>query len=144
MIGKVVVMEPADYQTWLSGGPREQSMSAMGQTLFQSLSCHNCHRSDGRGRGPALEGVYGKSVTLATGQRVIVDDNYVRESILDPLAKVVAGYTPVMPTFQGQINEDGLSQILAYVKSIRPQVGAQVETTQQATPTTIKRQSPKP
>lgn len=144
MIGKVVVMEPADYQTWLSGGPGAESMSTRGQNLFQSFSCHNCHRSDGKGRGPALEGIYGKAVKLATGQTVIIDDNYVRESILNPLAKVVGGYAAVMPTFQGQINEDGLSQILAYIKSIGPQAVTQNDTTKRSEPAPTNKKSSKP
>jgi cytochrome c oxidase subunit II len=121
MIGKVVVMEPADFQAWLSGGLRAESMTAGGQRLFQSLACHTCHKPDGTGRGPVLAGIYGKPVTLQTGQTAIADDNYLRESILNPSAKVVAGYQPVMPAFQGLINEDGLSQILAYIKSLAPQ-----------------------
>jgi cytochrome c oxidase subunit 2 len=124
MIGKVVVMEPVAYETWLSGGPRDQSMSARGQALFQSFSCHTCHKADGSGRGPALEGIFGKIVTLQTGQKVLVDENYIRESILTPTLKVVAGYQPVMPTFQGQINEDGLVQLVAYIKSLTPAAGS--------------------
>ncbi|MFN8005618.1 MAG: cytochrome c oxidase subunit II [Terriglobia bacterium] len=121
MIGKVVVMEPADFQNWLSGGSREESMQARGERLFQNFSCVNCHRPDGKGRGPALEGIYGKPVRLQTGQTVLVDENYLRESILSPGLKVVQGYQPVMPMFQGLINEEGLAQILAYLKSLSPQ-----------------------
>ncbi len=124
MIGKVVSMEPVAYEAWLSGGPREQSMTARGQTLFQNFSCHTCHKPDGSGRGPALEGIFGKSVTLQTGQAVVVDENYLRESILSPSSKVVAGYQPVMPAFQGLVNEDGLVQLLAFIKSLGPQAAA--------------------
>ena len=84
MIGKVVAMEPAAYETWSAGGPREQSMTARGQFLFQNFSCHTCHRADGQGRGPALEGIFGKTISLQNGQKVVVDDNYLRESILTP------------------------------------------------------------
>jgi cytochrome c oxidase subunit 2 len=125
MIGRVVVMEPADFQTWLGGGPAGESMTARGQNLFQNLACHTCHKSDGTGRGPVLDGIYGKLVTLQTGETVTVDDNYLRESILNPGAKVVAGYQPVMPMFQGLINEDGLSQIIAYIRSLVPQNAGQ-------------------
>lgn len=121
MIGKVVVMEPSDYQTWLSGGPRSESMTVRGQNLFQNLSCHTCHKPDGTGRGPVLDGIFGKPVALQTGETVIADENYLRESILNPGAKVVAGYQPVMPTFQGLISEEGLSEIIAYVRSLGPQ-----------------------
>lgn len=124
MIGKVVAMEPVAYEAWLSGGPREQSMTARGQALFQNFSCHTCHKADGSGRGPALEGIFGKSVTLQTGQTIVVDENYLRESILSPSSKVVAGYQPVMPAFQGLVNEDGLVQLLAYIKSLAPQAAA--------------------
>jgi cytochrome c oxidase subunit II len=146
MIGKVVVMEPADFQAWLSGGPPAESMTARGQRLFQSLACHTCHKSDGTGRGPVLNGVFGKPVALQTGQTTIADDNYLRESILNPGAKVVAGYQPVMPVFQGLINEDALSQILAYLKSLAPQPAVQPGATavQPAVPpaTTQQRRNP--
>jgi cytochrome c oxidase subunit II len=126
MIGRVVVMEPSDYQTWLDGGPGGESMTARGQSLFQDLSCHTCHKPDGTGRGPVLGGIVGKPVALQTGQTVVADENYIRESILNPGAKVVAGYQPVMPAFQGLINEESLSQIIAYLKSLGPQADALV------------------
>jgi len=124
MIGKVVALEPAAYETWLAGGPPEQSMTARGQFLFQNFSCNTCHRADGQGRGPALEGIFGKTIILQNGQKVVVDDNYLRESILTPASKVLAGYQPVMPTFQGQVNEEALAQLLAYIKSLAPQAAA--------------------
>ena len=98
-------------------------MVASGGDLFQSLACVTCHRAGASGRlarGPALEGVYGSQVKLADGRTVIADDNYVRESILTPTAKVVAGWEPVMPTFQGQVSEEQLSQLIAYVRSLGP------------------------
>ncbi|MEW5979154.1 MAG: cytochrome c oxidase subunit II [Acidobacteriota bacterium] len=121
MIGQVVVMEPAEFEDWLSGGASGASLVSQGQKLFQSHACHTCHRPDGNGRGPVLEGIYGKPVTLQTGEVVIADDNYLRESILTPRNKVVAGYQPVMPTFQGLISEEGILQILAYLRSLTPQ-----------------------
>lgn len=126
MIGKVVVMEPNAYQVWLSGGPRPESMTVRGQNLFQSFSCHTCHKRDGTGRGPVLDGIFGKPVTLQTGETVIADENYLRESILNPAAKFVAGYQPVMPMFQGLINEDGLSEIIAYIRSLAPPAEAPI------------------
>ena len=96
-------------------------MVASGADLFQSLACVTCHRAGDTGRlarGPALEGVYGSQVKLADGRMVTADDNYLRESILNPTAKVVAGWEPVMPTFQGQVSEEQLSQLLAYVRSL--------------------------
>jgi cytochrome c oxidase subunit II len=121
MIGSIIVMEPRDYENWLAGGTAGKSMVASGADLFQSLACVTCHRPGETGRiarGPALEGVYGSQVKLADGHTVTADDNYLRESILNPTAKVVAGWDPVMPTFQGQVSEEQLSQLLAYVRSL--------------------------
>ncbi len=101
MIGEVVVMEPAEYQTWLSGGVPTGSLAQNGQTLFTQLGCSTCHRFDVQGRGPNLTGAYGKPVLLEDGRTVIADENYVRESILVPGAKIVSGFKPVMPSFQG-------------------------------------------
>jgi len=118
MIGSVIVMEPADYQTWLAGGPKSASPAADGQKLFASLACNTCHKEEDGGRGPKLAGAYGKPVKLATGTSVVVDDAYIRESILTPQAKIVAGYTPIMPTFQGQVSEEQIAQLIAYIKSL--------------------------
>ncbi len=119
MIGWVEVMEPAAYQTWLAGGS-EGSLASQGEKLFQKYACNTCHTSDATGRGPALVGMYGSSVMLSDNTIIKADDNYVRESILNPQAKIVKGFGPpsVMPTFQGQINEDDLLKLLAYVKSL--------------------------
>ncbi len=118
MTGWVYVMEPAAYETWLAGGAGEGSLASNGEKLFVNLACVNCHRSDQTGRGPNLVGVFGKPVELANGQKVLADENYVRESILNPSAKVVAGYQPVMPTFQGLVTEEELLQLVEYVKSL--------------------------
>jgi cytochrome c oxidase subunit 2 len=125
MIGRVVVMEPADYQAWLGGAPAPgtnvgTSMVSSGEELFQRFGCVTCHRSDSGALGPSLAGVFGKTVALEGGQTVQVDERYVRESILNPQAKVVAGYRPVMPTFQGQIDEDQLMQLIQYIKTLGP------------------------
>jgi cytochrome c oxidase subunit 2 len=118
MIGRVVVLTPADYEQWLSGGASEESVEMTGERLFQQLGCHTCHRADTGARGPALEGVFGHQVQLQSGETITVDESYVRESILQPNAKIVAGYQPLMPTFQGQISEEGLLQIIAYIRSL--------------------------
>jgi len=120
MIGWVEVMTPADYQTWLSGGSGEESLAVRGQKVFMSLACNSCHRSDGSGRGPVLDGLFGRSLELEGGQRIVADENYIRESILNPKAKVVSGYQPVMPTFQGLVGEEQLLQLVTYVKSLSP------------------------
>jgi cytochrome c oxidase subunit 2 len=118
MIGEVVVMEPASYQAWLSGGNAEGSLASTGQKLFQQLGCTTCHRFDTQGRGPNLVGAYGKPVLLDDGRTSTVDDNYIRESILTPGAKVVAGFKPIMPTFQGIVNEEQLLSLVAYIRSL--------------------------
>ncbi|HEY2431804.1 MAG TPA: cytochrome c oxidase subunit II [Vicinamibacterales bacterium] len=118
MIGWVTVMEPSDYQAWLGGGPVNGSMADNGAKLFQDLACATCHLENGQGRAPSLKGVYGSTVTLTTGQTVTADDAYVRESILNSQAKIVAGYQPIMPTFQGLVSEEQLLQLIAYVKSL--------------------------
>ena len=118
MIGEVVVMEPATYAAWLAGGNAEGSLASTGQKMFQQLGCSNCHRFDTQGRGPNLVGVYGKPVLLDDGRTVVADDNYLRESILSPGAKVVAGFRPIMPSFNGILNEEQLLSVVSYIKSI--------------------------
>ena len=118
MIGQVVVMEPAQYQIWLSGGAGEGSLAANGQKLFRDLACDTCHRADTGARGPDLAGLFGRPVTLSAGNKVVADESYIRESIVNPTAKVTFGYQPIMPTFQGQISEEGLLQLVAYIKSL--------------------------
>jgi len=115
MIGNVVVMEPQDYTQWMAGGPSAPLPEA-GKQLFASLGCATCHRFDVQGRGPNLQGVFGKPVLLEDGRTVIADENYVRESILNPTAKIVSGFKPVMPTFQGLVSDEQLNALVAYVK----------------------------
>ena len=123
MIGKVYVLDPAEYQRWLSGGTDSSSPVAIGQKLFTSLACNTCHQGGNQGRGPALEGLVGKDVRLDNGLTVKADENYIRESILNPRAKVVAGYDPIMPTFQGQVSEEQILQLISYIRSISPPPG---------------------
>jgi cytochrome c oxidase subunit 2 len=124
MIGEVIVMEPTAFQAWLSGGGATGSLSSNGQQLFQQLGCSTCHRFDTQGRGPNLTGVFGKPVLLEDGRTVMADENYVRESILQPQAKIVSGFKPIMPSFQGQVSEENLMALVAYVKSLaQPQTG---------------------
>jgi len=120
MIGTVYVMEPKAYADWLNGGAQDGTLSQKGEKLFTDLGCASCHLADGTGRGPKLVGLYGKQQQLTTGEAVTVDDNYIRASILNPSAQIVAGYQPIMPSFQGQISEEQLMQVLAYVKSLAP------------------------
>jgi cytochrome c oxidase subunit 2 len=120
MIGRVSVMEPAAYQAWLSGGTAEGSLASRGEKLFADLACNTCHRPDARGRGPWLAGVFGHSVQLQDSSVVTADENYLRESIMQPAAKVTAGFQPVMPAFQGLITEEQLLALIEYVKSLSP------------------------
>ncbi len=119
MGGWVYVMEPAEYEKWLGGGSSGESMATSGQALFDRLGCSSCHKAEGGGRGPSLEGLLGRKIQLDNGQVVVADETYVRESILNPRAKIVAGYQPLMPTFQGQVSEEQLLQLLAYIKSLK-------------------------
>ena len=131
MIGEVVVMEPAEYQTWMSGGVPAGTLAQNGQALFQQLGCSTCHRLDVQGRGPNLIGVFGKPVLLEDGRTVVADENYVRESILLPAAKIVSGFKPIMPSFQGQVSEEQLDALIAYVKSLSQATTAQASSASQ-------------
>ena len=122
MAGRVIVMPPLEFEKWLGGTATGESLAEIGQRLFQRLGCITCHRPDASGRGPVLEGLFNKPVPLASGETVIADEDYLRESILRPSAKMVAGYTVRMPTFQGQIGEEGLVQIIAFIKSLSREV----------------------
>jgi cytochrome c oxidase subunit II len=120
MIGQVVVLEPAQYQAWLAGGGIFGSLAANGESLFLQLGCPTCHRFDIQGRGPNLVGLFGKTVQLEDGRTVTADENYIRESILSPSAKIVSGFKPIMPTFQGLVSEEQLTALVAYIKSLNP------------------------
>jgi len=119
MIGWVTVMQPADYEAWLSGGGTPGTLAASGEKLFEQLGCNTCHRADTTGRGPILDGLFGRQVQLASGQTIAADETYLRESIVNPQAKLVSGYQPIMPTFQGLVGEEGLLQLVAYIKEMK-------------------------
>ncbi|NJN16355.1 MAG: cytochrome c oxidase subunit II [Oscillochloris sp.] len=146
MGGRVVALSLADYQQWLTtpgvvilpdgstgaaaptvpqvdvdlgtvpavGDPMVQA----GQQLFANLGCASCHRDDGAGQGPSLQGIFGETQALADGSAVVVDENYLRQSILNPMSQVVAGYNPIMPAYDGQVSDDQLNQLIAYIKSL--------------------------
>jgi cytochrome c oxidase subunit II len=119
MVGWLTVMTPSDYQNWLAGGGQSGTMAEQGERLFEQLGCSGCHLLDRAGRGPNLRGVYGSRVQLSDGQSIQADDAYLRESILNPNAKLVAGYRQgLMPSFQGQISEEGILQLIVYIKSL--------------------------
>ncbi len=128
MIGKVVAMEPADYQAWLSAD-NSPSMSGdtqradlppadRGTRVFSEQGCQTCHLQGPGGIGPLLAGTYGRERKLIDGESVTADDAYIRESILNPRAKTVAGYQQVMPTFAGRVSEEDLMALVAYIKSL--------------------------
>ena len=142
MIGEVVVMEPADYQAWMSGGPVTGSLAENGQALFLQLGCSTCHRFDVQGRGPNLTGIFGKPVQLEDGRTVIADEDYVRESIVNSQAKIVSGFKPIMPIFQGQISDEQLNALVAYVKSLSQAPAGQAGTPELKSPGT-QPESPK-
>lgn len=125
MIGSIIVMEPAEYQRWLGGAGTEGSLAAAGEKLFQSLGCATCHTGGPQAQGPVLQGLFGKTVQLVDGSRVTADENYIRESIVNPQARVVTGFAPIMPPYQGQISEEGLLQLIAYIRSLGPAQGTQ-------------------
>ena len=128
MIGRIVVMEPDAYQAWISGQTTglevatsepqtAASMAATGEELFRQKGCATCHAQDGS-LGPALTGLFGKQVELTNGYQAVADEVYLRESILNPQAKIVSGYKPIMPTFQGQLNEEQILQLIQYIKGL--------------------------
>lgn len=118
MGGSVYVMEPHDYEAWLAGKEPGKTFLASGEELFTDLACHTCHTGDTGGRGPLLTDLTGSDVLLADGRTMERDDAYLRESILEPAAKVVAGYQPLMPSFQGQVSEEQLLALIRYVKQL--------------------------
>ena len=143
MIGSVVVMEPKEFDNWLTGNAGNQPPAVAGQQLFQSLGCASCHGVNGEGgRGPTLAGLFGRQTPLTNGQSVVADEVYIRASIVNPQAKIVAGFTAIMPTFQGQVSEDQLLQLLAFIKSLHivnpqqpvPAASPAARTTATATP----------
>lgn len=118
MIGDVIVMEPAQYEQWLSGGSPGAPMAASGKQLFQQFGCVTCHLANNTGRGPSLVGLMGRRVDLEGGGTVVADREYIQESILNPAAKIVRGYRPLMPVFRNQLTAEQVSQLIEYIGSL--------------------------
>ncbi|MGC2658422.1 MAG: cytochrome c oxidase subunit II [Bryobacteraceae bacterium] len=119
MIGWVDVLDKKDYQNWAAGAAIQGTLAEKGLTEFEQLGCATCHLMNQQGRGPNLSNLYGKQIYLADGSRVFADDAYIRESILNPNAKIVASFQPnIMPVFQDQISEEGINEVIAYIKSL--------------------------
>jgi cytochrome c oxidase subunit 2 len=125
MLGQVIAMTPQDYEAWLAGGRATGTPVQNGERLFSDLACITCHKNDASGRGPSLAGVFGSTVALTDGRRVVADENYLRESIMNPQAKVVEGYQGIMPAFQGMVSEENLMQLIAYIRTLKPAAPAE-------------------
>jgi cytochrome c oxidase subunit 2 len=121
MIGWVYVMSPKDYAVWLAGGEKTESMTQQGERLFTQFGCNDCHAAETSGHGPSLAGIYGKPEKLASGETRVVDESLIRQAIVLPNSVHVPGYQEIMPTYQGQLNEDQILQLVAYVKSLGSQ-----------------------
>jgi len=117
MRGRVVVMQPSEYAEWLAGGEQQPPATA-GEELFTQLRCNTCHYQGGQPRCPSLDNLFGQPVPLADGQVVTADEQYIHESIINPAAKVVAGFQPIMPTFEGQLSEEQIFHLVQYIKSL--------------------------
>jgi cytochrome c oxidase subunit 2 len=130
MIGKAIVMEKSDYQNWLSGLSSDPPEKA-GEALFQQYACNTCHIGDSNARGPALGGILGRTIEFEGGGKVVADEDYIKESILNPMAKVHKGYQPIMPAFAGVLNDEQIRQLTAYIKTLP----APAATAAAATPT---------
>ena len=140
MIGEVTVLSPEDYQKWTQQSTSGMSLAQNGERLFASMGCNACHSGNAAARGPNLAGVYGSKLQLANGSQVLVNDAYLRDAILNPSQHITAGYAPIMPTYQGQISEDGLIDLVEYVKNLQTNYRVQQTLTtsesDQTTPTT--------
>jgi cytochrome c oxidase subunit 2 len=114
-------MDPMEYEDWLSGvSGSAPSMVEAGEELFGQLGCAVCHGADSGARGPQLDDLFGSQVSLSSGESLVADDEYIRESILNPNEKIVAGYAPLMPTYRGQLDEEALLKLVAYIQSLSP------------------------
>jgi cytochrome c oxidase subunit II len=119
MVGRVIVMGAAEYQQWLNYDA-EGSLALRGRQVFLQYRCLSCHSADANARGPVLENLFGKMVTLDNGTAVWADHNYIRDAILHPSAQIIAGYRDIMPPYDGQINEEQVLALIAYIQSLKP------------------------
>jgi cytochrome c oxidase subunit 2 len=118
MVGRVVVMEPADFEGWLSARANVPTMAARGAQRYRELGCSGCHGAQAAVRAPKLEGLFGRPVQLRDGRSVLADERFIRDAVLLPSENVPAGYESNMPSFRGQIGEEELLEIVEYVKSL--------------------------
>ncbi len=140
MIGEIVALTPEDYEKWTQQSTSGMSLAQNGERLFASMGCNACHNGTAAARGPSLAGVYGSHLTLSNGSQVLVNEAYLRDSILNPSQHVTAGFAPIMPTYQGQISEDGLIDLVEYIKTLNSNYRVQqtyvTSQSNQAAPTT--------
>ncbi len=130
MGGWIYVMEQRDFDNWLSGSESGQTPVQAGEDLFKNkLGCASCHEGGATQRGAKIEGIYNQEIKLTNGQTVIADDEYIRNSILNPSSQIVEGYQPIMPTFKGQVTEEQLVSLVAYIKSLSGNTGGSSTTT---------------
>lgn len=122
MLGKIWVDDDATYQKWLEEGDestRTMPLKDLGKLIYESRGCSTCHSIDGsRGQGPSLKGVFGREINLVGAKPVVADANYIRESIMDPQAKIVLGYEPIMPTFRGLLREREMLALIEFIRSL--------------------------
>jgi len=118
MIGWVYVMTPTDYAAWLAGGEKTESLAQQGERLFSQFGCNNCHTAEGNGRAPSLVGIYGKPQKLQSGETRVVDESLIQAAILAPATVHLPNYQAIMPTYQGQVDAEQMTQLVAYVKSL--------------------------
>lgn len=123
MLAKVVVHDSGTFEPWLEQAAnllKNLSPVEAGQILYQRRGCAQCHSLDGSAKvGPSFQRVFGTTQALASGESVVIDENYLRESILEPQAKIRAGYKPAMPTYQGQLKDDEIAALIALIKSLQ-------------------------
>ena len=118
MIGQIIAMKPDDYRAWAASSTSGSSLAQNGERLFASLGCNACHTGGPTSRGPNLAQVYNTRIRLQDGSTAVADEAYLRESILNPSLHIPAGYAPIMPTYQGQISEDGMIDLVEYIKTL--------------------------
>ena len=118
MIGEVTALSPEDYKKWTQESTSGMSLAQNGERLFASMGCNACHSGSAAARGPNLAGVYGSKLRLANGSQVLVNDAYLRDAILNPSQHITAGFAPIMPTYQGQVSEEGLIDLVEYIKTL--------------------------
>lgn len=122
MLAQVVVHEAGGFEKWLedAGNLSNKPPVELGQELYTSRGCQQCHSVDGaRGIGPTFKGIFGTQEVMVGGAKVTVDENYIRESINEPQAKVVNTYAPVMPTFKGKLKDVEINGLIEYIKSLK-------------------------